>query len=684
MPPTRPLQTASVDELLAVAVAAVPGGTARPGQQRMAQACADAIASGTHLLIQAGTGSGKSLGYLVAALHSGKRVVVSTATLALQAQLVEHDLPRLLEVLAEKLHRNPRFALLKGRQNYVCLAKVAGSDSDQALETDGHQWLGELSRTEAQAARVRAWSAETETGDRSDLDPGVDDRMWRRVSVSSSECVGAQRCRFGDECFAVRARDRARQADVIVTNHALLALDMLHDGSILPPHDVLIVDEAHELPGHVTNVARAELRPEVLRRLVRRVGAKLSLDAVGRLEAAEGALEIALVSSPKGRLAPLPPTLSQALTLLAGAASAAAAVLGANRSNTDDEQAVAAHQDLQQLRELAEVTQRLLTDSAHDVSWVDRDDQDRRSLIVAPLSVAGRLGAQLFAERTVIATSATLTLGGSFDAVERSFGLNSTRSESPASATPNSAASDSAPQWHSEDVGSPFRYPEQGMLYVAAHLPRLTASGLPDVAQRELIELVRAAGGRTLGLFSSRRAADHAAEAVRESTEFPVLLQGDDSLGNLVRQFREDPSSCLFGVLSLWQGVDVPGAACQLVVIDRIPFPRPDEPLSAARSPAADAAGGSGFASVYVPHAAVRLGQGAGRLIRSAADRGVVAVLDSRLHHASYGSYLRRSVPPLWYTTKPEVVRAALGRLDSSARSAEAVGSISHTVDAVP
>ncbi|MGH3544792.1 MAG: ATP-dependent DNA helicase, partial [Mycobacteriales bacterium] len=584
------------------------------------------------------------------------------------AQLVEQDLPRLLDALADKLHRKPRFALLKGRQNYACLAKVDGSDSDQTLQADGHQWLGELSRTEQQITRVRTWSARTQTGDRSDLDPGVDDRMWRQVSVSSTECVGAHRCRFGEECFAERARDRARQADVVVTNHALLALDMLHDGSVLPPHDVLIIDEAHELPGHVTNVSRAQLQPEALRRLVRRVGGKLSLDAVERFETAEAALEAALASSPPGRLSPLPSELSQALTLLEGAASAAAATLsatnsGAGAKGSDDEQSVAAHQDLTQLRELAEVTQRLLTDSTHDVAWVDRDDSDRRSLIVAPLSVAGRLGSQLFAERTVIATSATLTLGGSFDNVERSFGLSSAVESS------DEAQSD-APQWHSEDVGSPFTYPEQGVLYVAAHLPRLAASGLPEVAQRELIELVQAAGGRTLGLFSSRRAADQAAEAVRAATEFPVLLQGDDSLGNLVRQFRDSPESCLFGVLSLWQGVDVPGPACQLVVIDRIPFPRPDDPLVAARSAAADSAGGSGFASVYVPHAAVRLAQGAGRLIRSCTDRGVVAVLDSRLHHASYGSYLRRSVPPLWYTTTPAVVRGALQRLDEGARAA--------------
>ena len=213
-------------------------------------------------------------------------------------------------------------------------------------------------------------------------------------------------------------------------------------------------------------------------------------------------------------------------------------------------------------------------------------------------------------------------------------------------------------------MGSPFDYRRQGILYVAAHLPRPRESGLPEASARELVRLVDALGGRTLGLFSSRRAAERAAQVLRERTRVEVLLQGEESLPLLVRRFRDDPRTCLLGVLSLWQGVDVPGDACQLVVIDRLPFPRPDEPLAAARAAAVDAAGGSGFAAVSVPIAAVRLAQGAGRLIRSADDRGVVAVLDSRLHHArGYGPFLRRSLPPFWYTTDPEVVCQALARL---------------------
>jgi ATP-dependent DNA helicase DinG len=317
----------------------------------------------------------------------------------------------------------------------------------------------------------------------------------------------------------------------------------------------------------------------------------------------------------------------------------------------------------------------LLEESDFDVAWVERDDR-RRAIVVAPLSVAGTLRTHLYDERTVIATSATLALGGRFDTVARAIGLGGATPEpeprparSGARADPRATNNDTdddkvSPPWQSLDVGSPFDYAKQGILYVASHLPRPTQSGLPDAAAEELVSLVSALGGRTLGLFSSRRAAERAAEVLRERTNLKVLLQGEEQLPVLIRQFRADPETCLMGVMSLWQGVDVPGDACQLVVIDRLPFPRPDEPLAAARSAAVDAAGGSGFAAVSVPIAAVRLAQGVGRLIRSQSDRGVVAVLDSRLETArGYGSYLRASLPPFWYTTKREVALGALKRL---------------------
>ncbi|GAA2222676.1 ATP-dependent DNA helicase [Micromonospora olivasterospora] len=694
-------------ELLAAAVGAVPGGAARPGQQQMTTAIEECVASGDHLLVQAGTGTGKSLAYLAPALTVDGPVVVSTATLALQSQLVDHDLPRLADAVRPLLGRRPTYAVLKGRHHYLCLARLDGSTEDEPQDGlfdapgsgSGGKWLGEAGRLGKQIQRLRDWAMETETGDRDELDPGVDDQVWRVVSMPARECVGAARCPFGAECFAEASRARAREADIVVTNHSLLAVDMLAGRHIVPPHKLLIVDEAHELADRVSSAAQAELVPELIDRSARRARPLLRPEVAERLTEAGDALAVGLAEAPAGRLtAGLPGPLREACTLLDGATRAALDAIG--EAKADDPDPVRKQQAKAVLDELSTTAQRLLEEADHDVAWVEKPDNgSRRALVVAPLSVAGTLSAHLYDERTVVATSATLTLGGRFDTVARALGLEAPPVDPPspaaaalAAATASGGSSGAAaggkagpaaagpgegpagtapategPGWRSLDVGSPFDYARQGILYVAAHLPRPSVSGLPEAAGEELLSLVGALGGRTLGLFSSRRAAQQAAELLRARTELPVLLQGEESLPILVRKFREERSSCLFGVMSLWQGVDVPGDSCQLVVIDRLPFPRPDEPLAAARAAAVDAGGGSGFAAVSVPIAAVRLAQGVGRLIRATGDKGVVAVLDSRLETArGYGPFLRRSLPPFWYTTRPEVVRGALERLAQS------------------
>lgn len=683
-------------ELLAAAVGAVPGGTARPGQQQMTTAIEECVTSGEHLLVQAGTGTGKSLAYLAPALTVDGPVVVSTATLALQSQLVDHDLPRLADAVEPLLGRRPTFAVLKGRHHYLCLARLDNSTADEPEDTlfdapaarpgGGTKWLGEAGRIGKQIERLRDWAEKTDTGDRDELDPGVDDQAWRLVSMPSRECVGATRCPFGAECFAEASRARAREADIVVTNHSLLAVDMLADRHIVPPHKLLIVDEAHELADRVSSAAQAELAPEMIDRSTRRARPLLRPETADALVAAGDALAVGLAEAPAGRLtAGLPTPLREACTLLDSATRAALDAIGDIKS--DDPDPVRKQQAKAAMDDLSTTAQRLLEEADHDVAWVEKNDSgNRRALVVAPLSVAGTLAAHLYDERTVVATSATLALGGRFDTVARALGLDAppvpaspaaaalaarTGTGRPAAETPGRRLADAGtvpategPGWRSLDVGSPFDYARQGILYVAAHLPRPSVSGLPDAAGAELLGLVEALGGRTLGLFSSRRAATQAAELLRARTELPVLLQGEEALPLLVRRFREERSSCLFGVMSLWQGVDVPGDACQLVVIDRLPFPRPDEPLAAARAAAVDAGGGSGFAAVSVPIAAVRLAQGVGRLIRATGDKGVVAVLDSRLETArGYGPFLRRSLPPFWYTTRPEVARGALERL---------------------
>ena len=653
---------AKAADLLDAAVGAVPGGAARPGQQEMANAIERAVKEKEHLLVQAGTGTGKSLAYLTPSLLVAGPVVVSTATLALQNQLIAHDLPRLADAVEPVLGRRPKFAVLKGRHHYLCVAKMEHADEEEPTDTlfdtapaQRTQWLGEAGRLGKQIQRLQAWSEKTKTGDRDELDPGVDDTAWRQVSMPARDCVGAARCPYGQECFAEASRVRAREADIVVTNHSLLAVDMLAERNIVPPHKLLVIDEAHELADRVSSASQAELTPEVLERAAKRARTLLPQDTAEALAAAADSLTVGLADMPAGRITTgLPPLLAQAVILIDSSTRAALSAIGEIKS--DDPDPVRKQQAKASLDEIAETARRLLEESDFDVAWVEKSDlgSGRRALVVAPLSVAGTLANRLYDERTVVATSATLTLGGRFDTVARSLGL-------PAPRVPQDTHGEG---WTSLDVGSPFDYPKQGILYVASHLPRPAASGLPDQAGEELLELVNALGGATLGLFSSRRAATQAAELVRARTTIPVLLQGEEQLPLLVRRFREERETCLFGVMSLWQGVDVPGESCQLVVIDRLPFPRPDEPLAAARAAAVDSAGGSGFSAVSVPIAAIRLAQGVGRLIRSTGDKGVVAVLDSRLETArGYGAFLRKSLPPFWYTTRQEVALGALKRL---------------------
>ncbi|MEV4618305.1 ATP-dependent DNA helicase [Asanoa sp. NPDC049573] len=664
----------------------------------MTAAIAESLASGDHLLVQAGTGTGKSLAYLAPALTVDGPVVISTATLALQSQLVDHDMPRLADAVEPVLGRRPTFAVLKGRHHYLCLARLENSAEEEPEDTlfDSPapaaaapvKWLGEAGRLGKQVLRLQEWAMETATGDRDELDPGVDDQAWKQVSMPARECVGAQRCPYGTECFAEASRVRAREADIVITNHSLLAVDMLAGRHIVPPHKLLVIDEAHELADRVSSASQAELTPESVDRAARRARPIIQPELAEMLLEAGDALAVGLAEAPAGRIVDgLPEPLREACTLLDAATRRALDKIGDIKA--DDPDPVRKQQAKALVDDISKTAQRLLEEAGHDVAWVEKPDRPgagRRALVVAPLSVAGTLATHLYDERTVVATSATLALGGRFDTVARALGLPG--ANVPAPRTPAAAASAAAtaarspnlstaagevaeiggPGWRSLDVGSPFEYERQGILYVAAHLPRPAASGLPAQAGEELLSLVSALGGRTLGLFSSRRAAQQAAELVRARTDLPVLLQGDESLPLLVRKFRDDKASCLFGVMSLWQGVDVPGDACQLVVIDRLPFPRPDEPLAAARAAAVDASGGSGFAAVSVPIAAIRLAQGAGRLIRSHGDKGVVAVLDSRLETArGYGAFLRKSLPPFWYTTRQEVAVGALKRLAAAA-----------------
>ena len=653
-------------ELLELVVASF-GGQARQGQREMADRVARTMADEAVLLVQAGTGTGKSLGYLVpAARHAhrtGGRVIISTATLALQSQIVERDLPRVADALHPVLGRRIVFQMVKGRANYLCRHKLTGQipADDGALFDLGPMpgtavTTGPISSLGREIVRLRDWAEQTESGDRDDITPGVSERAWRQVSVTARECLGSK-CPSALDCFSERARLKARDADIVVTNHALLAIDTFESRKVLPEHDVLVVDEAHELADRVTSAVSGQLSVPQIETAASSARKHGGCDVELLLSGADD-LGRLLETTPAGRTPkPLPTGLADALSLVRDAARSTLSDLK-NPPGRGPDAAGPLQLARAAVSEVFETADRIIADLDSDVLWLavtDGRGGSRRTLNVAPLGVASRLRDGLYTERAVVLTSATLTVGGTFTQAERSVGLSG----------------DGAPRHDAIDVASPFDYPRQGILYVARGLPRPGRDGSSPQLLDELAALVEAAGGRTLGLFSSRAAAERAAEAMRDRLDTPVLCQGEDWMPNLVRAFATEPTSSLFGTLSLWQGVDVPGPSCQLVVIDRIPFPRPDDPLLSARAEAVDKAGGNGFMTVSVNHAALRLAQGSGRLIRSVSDRGVVAVLDPRLVTARYGSVLAASLPQMWRTVDRDTVLAALRRLDAEARDAE-------------
>jgi ATP-dependent DNA helicase DinG len=646
------------------------GGSERTGQIEMAEAVARAFDTGEHLAVQAGTGTGKSLAYLVPAIaravDTDEPVVVSTATIALQRQLVDRDLPRLADSLVDALSRRPEFALLKGRGNYLCLNKIHNGSATEPDDRPQEELFEPMAASALgrDVQRLIAWSSSTDTGDRDELTPGVPDRSWSQVSVSARECIGVARCPFGTDCFAEKARDKAGHADVVVTNHALLAIDAMTDAAVLPEHELLVIDEAHELVDRVTGVATAELSATSLGIAHRRVARLIDPELVQRLEAATATLSSAIHDATPGRIDVLDDEMTTYLTALRDAANRARSAI--DTAPSDPKAASARAEAATALTDISDTASRILDsfvpaipdrtdvvwldheDGAHARSTKDRSGSIRAVLRVAPLSVAGLLRGRLFEHTTAVLTSATLTIGGTFEAMASAWGL----------------AGEDKVKWRGLDVGSPFEHAKSGILYVAAHLPPPGRDGTGSAEQLdEIAGLITAAGGRTLGLFSSMRAARAAAEIMRERLDTPVLCQGEDTTSALVQRFADDAETSLFGTLSLWQGVDVPGPSLSLVFIDRIPFPRPDDPLLTARQRAVAARGGNGFMAVAASHAALLLAQGAGRLLRRVDDRGVVAVLDSRMASARYGGYLRASLPPFWATTDSTRVREALERL---------------------
>jgi ATP-dependent DNA helicase DinG len=653
-----------VRSALGAAVFAI-NGSPRDGQIEMAEAVANALSDRHHLLVQAGTGTGKSLAYLVPALVHGKKVLVATATLALQRQLVERDLPRVKEALEKEIGRTISYAVYKGVGNYLCLQKMNADDGTADSEV-----LVDISSLEKDARRLREWAAKPGiSGDRDDA-PDVDRRVWLANSTSGRECVGADECRFGSECFAVNAKAKAQMADIVVTNHTLLAIEIVDSHPILPERDAVILDEAHEFMDRTTQAVTEELTSGRVSRaatMVRRHMPGKLADAF--LKSADGfadamdeyGQEYRIRTDEERKLNELPDALAAPVRKIKEAAEAVIASINADSEIVDPDSLADRARVKGAVNEVKTTAQKMMRMGEGQVLWYEPTFS---TLYLAPLAVSHVLRENLFTQTPVIATSATLTVGKSFDPIARSLGILAT-SESENESDEESPLDPSNVQML--DVGSPFDFANQGMLYLPREIPEPGREGPSKEALVELGELIDAAGGRTLALFSSWRGVEMADEHLRRVlAELPISIitqKRGDSVGALVERFANDPTSILLGTMSLWQGVDVPGPSCTLVAIDRIPFPRPDDPVMSARAAEADAAGGSGFMQVSLPRAALLLAQGTGRLIRSIDDRGVVAILDSRIINKRYGSILLNSMPPLWRTSDGKIVKESLKRL---------------------
>lgn len=615
-----------IEAALTTVVAGLPGGgEARAGQRAMALAVAEAVGVDRHLVVRAGTGTGKSLAYLLPAVLSGRKVVVATASKALQDQLAEKDLPFLRSQLPEPVFT---WAVVKGRANYVCRQRV---DELEAGVGQAELALGGESVRE-ELDRLVHWAETTATGDRAELAEEPSVRAWSALSVSGDECPGAGTCPRGGECFAEHARAAAAEADIVVANLALYGVHIGSGERVLPEHEVVVIDECHQLEDVLSSTLGFELGTGRFAAFAGRVRSVIADQQLPTNLIEAGASLVAVLRGYIGEQLPrpLPVEVADAVVLARSRVEAAAEALRRIQTSVHDADqrraraqrvATALIEELDIVAELPE----------NYVAWVP-DGGDPR-LAVAPVEVGPVLGATVWGNRTAILTSATIPNG-----MARRVGLR-----------PN--------HFDELDVGSPFDYEHHGLLYCALHLPDPRAEGYRDALHDELASLIAAAGGRTLALFTSWRALEAAVAALRPKVGVPVLAQGDLPVGRLIEQFRADPATCLFATTGLFQGIDVPGETLSLVTIDRLPFPRPDDPLLNARR---DRAGQAAFATIDVPRAATLLAQAAGRLIRSSEDRGAVAVFDRRLGTARYRWEIIRALPPFARTRHRADVEAFL------------------------
>jgi len=625
------IPTTEITAALRGVTEALASAEVRSGQTDMAEMVGNAIASKRHLVIQAGTGTGKTLAYLVPAIIAGARVVVSTATKALQDQLADKDLP----FIQEHLDADFSFAVLKGRSNYVCLQRL----SEMSNPDQGQLELEMMAvTTQAEIKKLAQWATSTPTGDNAELEWTPSDNAWRSVSVGSDECPGADRCPLGDPCFAEQARRRAAAADVIVVNTYLYGLDVASDGAVLPDHDVVIFDEAQVLEDIMSDTVGVEISPgrfTALSGVVRRIVDDPQL--VGSIAEIGESLRDALADHVGDRLSvPLPDSVAEVLSDARLRLGRANEILIAIATKNEDAKQRRLRAQTMTGRAIEQIDVAIEGREGY-VAFVSGSRESPR-LEIAPLDVGPTMAEGVWAKRTGILTSATIP-----SSISSRVGIDPTNVDV-------------------ADVGSPFDYETHSMLYCALHLPNPNSDGFRAAVHDELEALITAADGRTLALFTSYRSMDEAAEALRERIDFPILTQRDMPKPALIKAFSESPETCLFATAGLFQGVDVPVQTLSLVVIDRIPFPRPDDPLLSARR---ELLGPDAFAQIDIPKASMMLAQACGRLIRSSTDRGVFAVMDPRLGKARYRWDIIKALPPMKRTRHIAEVEEFLSAIDT-------------------
>ena len=618
--------------------ATLPGFEYRASQQEMAAVVADVFRDGGELLVEAGTGTGKTLAYLIPAVLSGQRVVISTGTKNLQEQLFYKDIP-----LLRKAMKVPFTAcLMKGRANYLCLTRFA-----QFAMQPSFRVFEEASHFDA----VRRWAEMSKTGDRAEI-PGAPESLdfWKGISARSENCTGKE-CPEFERCYVTKLRQRAADSDIIIVNHHLLFADlMVREGSygeVIPDYDYLVLDEAHQIESVVTQYFGVTVSTTGVEELARDTEAAWETHATGshlsqaRIEirrlrsVAQELFETYRTKEDRYRIRPQPTSAPQERYRAAFLKQLAKVRTNLGAIPKPDEATVAL------VRRAGEIALDLETilDAADPeaVSWCESRERSI-ALRSSPIRVAPIIQQTLLAKkRAVVMTSATLAVEDSFDYMSERLGIGTERCQL---------------------LVSPFDYREQAMLYVPRHLPAPRDGGYLQSAVAEIRALLSASRGRAFVLFTSFANLHAVRRALQGELPYPLLVQGEAPRGELLETFRDTTGAVLLGTSSFWEGVDVIGDQLSLVIVDKLPFAVPGDPLIAARIDLVASTGGNAFADYQVPMAVLSLKQGLGRLIRSRTDRGVVAVLDSRIATSGYGERFVASLPPYRLThDRQDVVR---------------------------